>query len=155
MAETSLLLPDPEDPDNAPFWAATARGELRIQRCAGCGRRRMPPRPMCPSCRSLAHEWEEVSGRGTIWSFVVPHPPLLPAYAEVAPYNVVLVELEEEPSIRLVGNLVESADAPLDGVDPHSIEIGEKVRVVFSEVGDVRLPRWVRDGPALPVRGSP
>jgi len=144
MAETGFLLPDPEDPENAPFWAATARGELHIQRCTGCGRRRMPPRPMCPSCRSLDERWEKVSGRGAIWSFVVPHPPLLPAYAEVAPYNVVLVELEEDPTLRLVGNLVESAEGPLDGIDPSTIEIGEKVRVVFSAVGDVHLPRWVR-----------
>lgn len=85
-----------------------------------------------------------MSGRGTIWSFVVPHPPLLPAYAEVAPYNVVVVALDDDPRLRLVGNLVASAGGPLNEVDPHSIQIGEAVRVVFSPVGDVVLPRWVR-----------
>lgn len=144
MAETSFLLPDPEDPDNAPFWVATSRGELRVQRCAGCGRRRMPPRPMCPGCRSLENDWEQLSGRGTIWSWVVPHPPLLPAYAEVAPYNVIVVAMEEDPTIRLVGNLVSNADGSIGEIDPHSIEIGEAVRVVFAPVGDVHLPRWVR-----------
>jgi uncharacterized OB-fold protein len=69
---------------------------------------------------------------------------LLLAYAELAPYNVIVVALDEEPSIRLVGNLVASAEAPLNSVDPHSIEIGERVQVVFSPVEDMILPRWVR-----------
>ncbi len=143
MAETGFLLPDPQDPENAPFWTATAAGELRVQRCLDCGRRRMPPRPMCPTCRSLSNEWEKLSGRGTIWSFAVPHPPLLPAYAEIAPYNVILVALEEDPTIRLVGNLVTDPEGSIGEIDPSTIEIGQRVRVVFSPVADVFLPRWV------------
>ena len=74
----------------------------------------------------------------------LPHPPLLPAYAELAPYNVVVVAIDEEPTIRLVGNLVASEDGPINEVDPATIEIGQPVRVVFQEVGDVALPRWIR-----------
>lgn len=144
MAATGFILPGLEDPAARPFWDGTARGELLIQTCGACGVKRMPPRPMCPACRSIDVAWTKASGRGRVWSFVVPHPPLLPAYAEVAPYNVILVELEDEPSIRFVGNLVESADGPLNGVDPASIRIGEPVRVVFSQIDDVALPRWVR-----------
>jgi uncharacterized OB-fold protein len=81
-----------------------------------------------------------------VWSYVVAHPPLLPAYAEFAPYPVIVVELEEDPSLRLVGNLVESAVGPINAVDPASIRIGEPVRVVFAQVEDVALPRWVRAG---------
>jgi hypothetical protein len=99
---------------------------------------------MCPACRSLRHEWMALSGRGTIWSFVVAHPPLLPAYAELAPYNVVTVALEEDPSLRLVGNLVASPEGPINEVDPATIRIGAPVRVVFQPVGDVFLPRWMR-----------
>ena len=50
--ESSLLLPDIEDPDGAPFWEGAALGELRVQACGACGAWRMPPRPMCPKCRS-------------------------------------------------------------------------------------------------------
>ena len=57
-----------------------------------------------------------MSGRGTVWSFVVPHPPLLPAYQALAPYNVVVVTLEEDPTIRMVGNLVASPDGPIDEI---------------------------------------
>jgi len=144
VTEASFLLPELDD-DSAPFWEAAAAGELRIQACADCGRLRMPPRPMCPWCRSFEHEWRLMSGRGRVWSFVVPHPPLLPAYSELAPYNVVIVELDDDPSIRLVGNLVEDAGAPINSVDPASIEIGATVQAVFQEIGEgISLPRWVR-----------
>ena len=142
--EPSWILPDTEDEDGRSFWEGAARGELLVQKCSACGRMRIPPRPMCPDCQSLSNEWVALSGKGRVWSFVVAHPPLLPSYAALAPYNVIAVELDEDPSLRLVGNLVESAEGPLNGVDPHSIEIGEPVRVVFAQVEDVYLPRWVR-----------
>ena len=142
--DSGLILPDPEDDDAKPFWEGTARGELLVQKCGGCGRMRIPPRPMCPHCRSLANEWVPLSGKGRVWSYVIPHPPLLPAYMPFAPYNVITVELDEDPSLRLVGNLVGSAGGALNEIDPHSIRIGEPVRVVFAKVDDVHLPRWVR-----------
>ncbi len=107
----------------------------------------MPPRPMCPYCRSLDHEWVASSGRGTIWSFTVPHPPLLPAYSELAPYNVIVVALEEEPTIRFVGNLLARAGGEINEIDPATIEIGEPVTVTYTQVDDVTLPRWIRTEP--------
>lgn len=140
-------LPLPElDDDTRPFWEASIRGELVIQACTSCDRLRHPPRPMCPWCRSLESEWRSMSGRATIWSYVVPHPPLLPAFMPVAPYNVCVVALDEDPTIRLVGNLVEHEGAPIDSVDPTTIDIGSAVRVTFEQVAtDVALPRFVRD----------
>jgi len=142
--EDRFILPDTEDESVKPFWDGAARGELLVQKCRACGRMRIPPRPMCPQCRSLANEWVPLSGCGRVWSFVIPHPPLLPAYMPFAPYNVVTVELDEDPALRLVGNLVARADGPINEIDPHSIRIGEPVRVVFAKVEDVHLPRWVR-----------
>ncbi|MCD7441431.1 Zn-ribbon domain-containing OB-fold protein [Streptomyces lincolnensis] len=132
------------DTDGAPFWEYAARGELRVQACADCGELRFPPRPCCPHCQSFASEWRPVSGRGRIWSYVVPHPPLLPGYAEQAPYNVVVVELAEAPRIRLVGNLVREAGAPLNSLPADRIRIGAGVRVVFGPDG---LPQWVLERP--------
>ncbi len=142
--ESGWLLPDLEEPTTAPFWEGCARGELLVQACAACGRRRMPPRPMCPACRSTEVRWEPTSGRGRIWSYIVPHPPLLPAFAEVAPYNAIIVELEDDPSIRFVGNLVTGPDGPIGEIDPATIRIGEPVEVVFHRIDDVTLPRWIR-----------
>lgn len=144
MATSGFVLPGLGDPAARPFWEGAARGELLIQTCADCGKMRMPPRPMCPACRSLSERWTKVSGRGRIWSFVVAHPPLLPAYAELAPYNVIVVALDEDPTLRMVGNLLARPDGPINEVDPATIRIGEPVRVVFQQVEDVSLPRWVR-----------
>jgi uncharacterized OB-fold protein len=142
--ESGLLLPDVDDPATGPFWEGTARGELLVQACGACGRWRMPPRPMCPHCRSIDVTWVTTSGRGRVWSYVVPHPPLLPAYAALAPYNAIVVELDEDPSIRYVGNLLARPDGPINEVDPATIVVGEPVRVVFQDVEGVALPRWVR-----------
>lgn len=145
VADEGFLLPL-RDEDGEGFWEGALRGELRIQACGSCGRLRFPPRPMCPHCRSTSSEWKTMSGRGTIWSFVLAHPPLLEAYQAVAPYNVIVVALEEDPLIRLVGNLVTSEDGPINEVDPGTIRIGDRVRVVFQRIAeDVDLPRWVTE----------
>jgi len=88
-------------------------------------------------------EWVEVAGRGTIWSFAVPHPPLLPWYTERAPYNAILVSLDEAPYVRLAGNLLAREGGEINEVDPATIEIGAAVRVVFSPLGELRVPRWL------------
>ncbi|MFF4182181.1 Zn-ribbon domain-containing OB-fold protein [Streptomyces sp. NPDC001691] len=133
------------DDDGAPFWEYAAQGELRVQACAApdCGRLRFPPRPCCPHCQSFDSEWRRMSGRGRIWSYVFPHPPLLPDYAVQAPYNAVVVELAEDPLIRLVGNVVAEPGAPLDSVDPARLRIGARVQVAFTEVDGVTVPRWL------------
>ncbi|MET9619988.1 MULTISPECIES: OB-fold domain-containing protein [unclassified Streptomyces] len=133
------------DEDGAPFWEYAARGELRVQACAapGCGELRFPPRPCCPHCQSFDSTWRLMSGRGRIWSYVLPHPPLLPDYAAQAPYNAVVVELAEAPRIRLVGNVVTAPDAPLDSVDPARLRIGAAVKVAFTEVDGLAVPRWL------------
>jgi hypothetical protein len=141
------LLP-PIDEDSAPFFEGCRRGELRVQQCAATGRLIFPPRPMSPFAPHATPRWIAVSGRGCIWSFAVPHPPLLPWYAERAPYNVVLVALEEDPRVRLAGNLVAGPGAPLASIDPATIRIGEPVRAIFEPLaGDVVVPRWVRRAP--------
>ena len=144
-ASESLLLP-PMSPETEPFFAGTRAGELRVQRCVDTQRWIFPPRVTSPWGSHQPPEWCRVSGRGTIWSVVIPHPPLLPQFGDVAPYNVILVELAEDPTLRLVGNLVTEAGARLDSVDPHSVTIGAPVRVVFDPVTDeIHLPRWVLD----------
>lgn len=117
--------------DNAFFWDGVKQKELLIQRCAGCGKLRHPPRPMCPSCQSL--EWTAVkaSGRGTVYSFVVIHHPPFPPFDY--PHVVALVELAE--GTRLVANLID--------VDPKTVSIGMPVKVDFVAVDEeMILPQF-------------
>lgn len=131
---TRALAPVPlPDEDSAPFWEAAARGELVVQRCAACGRPRHPPRPVCPACRSFEHRWEPASGRGRVWSWIVAHPPVLPAFADLAPFNVAVVELPE--GVRMVGRIL--------GVADDRVHEGMAVEVVFEHVEEgVALPQW-------------
>ncbi len=148
-----LLLPW-IDEDAQPFWEGARRGALRMQQCSETGRLIFPPRPMSPWGQHTEPSWTTVSGRGTIWSFVVPHPPLLPQFAAFARYNVIIVALDEDPTIRLVGNLVASAGGPIDEIDPDTIEIGSAVRVAFERVTDeISMPRWTlaRSSPNTPT----
>jgi uncharacterized OB-fold protein len=143
-----FLLPS-GDEDGGFFWEGTAQGELRIQKCNACGKLRHPPRPMCPSCRSTDRGWTTMSGKATVWSYVVPHPPLLAPYSDLAPYNVIVVGLDEDPNIRLVGNLMTGPEGAINEIDPHSIRIGEPVEVVYKKFvradgSEQTLPFWVR-----------
>ena len=137
------------DADGGFFWEGTAAGELRIQKCNSCGKLRHPPRPMCTRCRSTDRGWTTMSGRATVWSYVVPHPPLLAPYSDLAPYNVIVVSLDEDPNLRFVGNLVTGPEGAINEIDPHSIRIGEPVEVVFKKFvradgSEQTLPFWKR-----------
>jgi uncharacterized OB-fold protein len=133
-------LPEPDEWSRG-FWESCRGGRLSMQRCLQCLRFRFTPRPMCPRCGSLDWDYAPVSGRGTIYSWVVAHPPVLPAFRAAVPMAIVLVELEEDPGLRMIGNLM---DCPNE-----RIEIGMPVEVVFQDLGDdVTLPQWRRRTPA-------
>jgi uncharacterized OB-fold protein/acyl dehydratase len=130
----------PRNQDNAFFWEGVDRGELLIQHCTSCGRLRHPPRPMCPNCQSL--EWDTVtsSGKGEVYSFVVPHYPQVPSFDY--PYVVAVVELEE--GTRLITNVVD--------IDPADVEIGMPVQVRFVAVDEeLTLPLFAPAPPAPPA----
>jgi len=140
----NIPLPATDDPVDAAFWDGTRLGELRIQTCGQCGQMRFPPRPMCPSCQSRASQWQPVSGRGRVWSFAAPRSPLLPAFEKLTPYVVALVELEESPSLRILGPVLRSAGAELRGVCASDVRIGVRVSVDFKLYNDdVAMPCWV------------
>ncbi|OBJ03092.1 Zn-ribbon domain-containing OB-fold protein [Mycobacterium sp. 1465703.0] len=119
-------------PDTEFFWNGLRQNKLLIQRCDGCGQLRHPPRPMCPHCRSLEWEAIESSGRGTVYSYVMPHEPKFPFFEY--PYVVVLVELDE--GVRLVSNLT--------GINPADITPGMPVEVHFQTFDDDLVLHQVR-----------
>ncbi len=118
-------------PDTAFFWDGTSAGELRIQRCSGCGALRHPPGPMCPSCGSPHPGYVVAAGTGEIFSYVVHHHPAVPG--RQLPIVVVLVTLDE--GVRMVGELI--------GAAPDQVRIGLPVRVEFARIDDeLTLPAW-------------
>ncbi|MGZ6912525.1 MAG: Zn-ribbon domain-containing OB-fold protein [Acidimicrobiia bacterium] len=116
-------------PDTQFFWDGATAHRLLVQRCAGCGELRHPPRPMCPHCNSLDWDAIESAGRATVLSFVMPRHPRYPWFDD--DYIVALVELDE--GFRLVTNLV--------GTTPTTTRTGMRVRVQFEEFdGGLVLP---------------
>lgn len=117
--------------DDQFFWDGVAAGELRLQRCAACGKLRHPPGPMCPHCHSLESSIERASGRGTVYSYVIPRHTAIESSGD--PVIAALIELEE--GARLVSNLC--------GVAPDEIRNGMAVEVFFTEFEDgVRLHQF-------------
>jgi hypothetical protein len=122
--------------DTAFFWDGTARGELRIQRCGGCGALRHPPGPMCPACGDDKPEYLLAAGTGEVYSYVVHHHPPVPGHQ--APFVIALVQLTE--GVRMVGELL--------GADPDQVRVGMPVRAEFVKVdSDLTLPCWREDRP--------
>lgn len=109
-----------------PFWEGTRAHELRLQRCNACGSYRFPPQVLCRECLAVEHEWTPVSGKATVYSFVVQHRPATPAFADDVPYVVAVVELSEGP--LLLTNIV--------GCAPDEITAGMPVEVTFVDATD-------------------
>jgi uncharacterized OB-fold protein len=129
-------------PDTAFFWAGTALGELRIQRCPACGKLRHPPGPMCPACGTPGDGGYVVAaGTGEVFSYVVHHHPPVPG--KKLPMVVALVQLPE--GVRMVGEM--------PGVAPDRVRIGLPVLVAFARLDDdLVLPAWRPAEGVLPDR---
>jgi len=120
--EGSYSKPLPQvDEVNRPFWEATRRRELVLQRCRDCRQVWYPAATNCPKCLSTNFEWSAMSGCGTVWSFIVYHHCWHRGFEKDIPYNVAMVQLEEGPIV--ISNIV--------NVKNDSIEVGMPVKVVF------------------------
>lgn len=130
--------------DNAGFWQGVAEHRLLVQRCGACAALRFPWLPGCGACGSPEWTPVEVSGDGTVYSYVVMHHPPFPAFEP--PYAVALIELAE--GVRMISNVV--------GVPPGEIRVGLPVRVEFRSYDDeLTLPVFGRVEPVAPGPRSP
>jgi uncharacterized OB-fold protein len=122
-------LPELTD-DVRPFWTGGEHGQLLIDHCNQCGQFFHPPAPICPHCLSLDVAPAPVSGRAKVAAFTVNYQAWMPDIP--VPYLVAIVEIDDQPDVRLMTRLVEcEIDAPY---------IDMPVEVVFDHVEDVWLP---------------
>ncbi|OFZ99593.1 MAG: hypothetical protein A2Z64_08560 [Betaproteobacteria bacterium RIFCSPLOWO2_02_67_12] len=134
MSEPILV---PIEMDQSWRYAATAAmarfceglKECRIEalRCEGCGRRYLPPRPVCGNCHLLLRDWVPVRDEGRLAAWTVVHVPILDARSgrtREAPYGMGLIRLD-------------GADTTLNHYvaehDPSRLAIGLRVRAVWRE----------------------
>ena len=121
MAEETQAL----DPDGDPYWAGAAEGELRYCKCGTCDASIFYPRSICPECGVTDPDWAVSKGEGSVYACTTVHR-APPAFADNAPYTVLLVELDE--GFRMMGGLVGATD----------IAIGDRVTVTFQDGPDGR-----------------
>lgn len=111
------------------FWDGVKQRKLLVQRCAECQRYQFPPDASCEACSSTALSFEEVSGRGTVFSFTetvsgARHP----YFQSILPYLVGMVQLDEQEGLIFASNFPGSEYADLT--------IGAPVEVEFQELAE-------------------
>jgi len=127
-------MPSPvADATTLPWWQAAAEHRLVVQRCAACGHTRLPPSPICPECRSAEASWQQVSGRGEVYTYTIVHRPI--AANQPLPTVIAVIALEGAGGVRLISNLV--------GIDPTAVRIGLPVELVWEDMSaDLAIPRF-------------
>ena len=127
-------VPAPDDVTRF-YWEAAADHRLLLQRCRACHKMQYPPEICCVHCRAEDFETAESTGRGVIYSHSVVDRPLHAGFIGALPYVVALVELDDQPGLLILTNLVDvPAETPL--------RCGLPVEVTFEERGSVTLPQF-------------
>lgn len=123
------------DDESRPYWEGARRHELVVLRCPSCAYYVHYPRGQCPRCGSGQLVPSRVSGRGVVHSYTITHHRAAPGFEDRVPFVVALVELEEQPGLRIISNL--------SGCGPDEMRIGMPVEVVFEDVTPgVTLPQF-------------
>lgn len=138
MIEPTRPLPRFPEPDTEPFWALTRSHRLGYQVCDDCGGLVFYPRSHCPHCIGGHLAWHESQGLGRIYTYTIIRQHGHPAFRNMAPYVVALVDLDE--GFRLLTQVV--------NCDPQAVSVGQRVRVSWVDEGEVALPAFA------PVGGS-
>ena len=131
MSDIKKQLPIVSSSDKA-FWEGARRHELMAYKCANCGALYYPVTD-CTACDNPKMEWTRVSGKGSIYTYIIYHQVYHPAWKGDAPYNVSWIKLDEGP--LLMSNVVECRNEEL--------HIGMPVEVVFDDVNEeITLPKF-------------
>jgi len=144
---------DDLDGENVTYFKHCSEHDFHLQKCDDCSLLRYPPTSGCPWCSSPKSTWTKVEAKGEVHSYNEVHHAIQPAFKAVAPYMLLLVDLDtqkgsptEDDALRVAANLM-TADgkfAPPDMVK--KVGIGTRVRMVFVDVADgLSIPQWTID----------
>jgi uncharacterized OB-fold protein len=124
------------DESTKPFWDAATDRRLMAPRCDACRRWQWPPAAECGECGSVAVRWVELSGGGTVYSFIVDHRNMVPGFEGAYIVALVVPDEVEDDTVRLVTNL--------PGCPPEDVRIGMKVSVTYEDLQPgVTIPQFV------------
>jgi uncharacterized OB-fold protein len=127
MTETNVLPPMPVvTPLTEFFWEGANQHRLMILRCQSCGHFVHYPRPMCERCLSETLAPEQVSGRGTLYSYTITNKAFHPYWVDRLPYVLASVELEEQVGLKMPSNVI--------NCEHDRLAVGMPLEVAFHEV---------------------
>ncbi|MCT2535348.1 OB-fold domain-containing protein [Aquibacillus koreensis] len=115
-----------------PFWDGVARGEFLLQWCTACKKWVFYPRTHCQHCWSDQLNWKEASGLATLQTWSTVHKPGHPAWQEIAPYVVAVVQLEEGPTMM--------TQLLIDQRNKDQLQAGIALQIQYVQCGDHVLP---------------
>ncbi|MXP24156.1 hypothetical protein GIY30_22730 [Gordonia sp. HNM0687] len=118
--------------ESVEFWAGANEHKLKIQRCSETLNYIYPPDTVSPWTRRETLEYVEVSGRATLYSYAGLSQAFHAGFADHLPYVIALVELEEQPGLRMITNIV--------GTPLEELSIGLPLIVDFDDRGEQTVP---------------
>lgn len=128
--------PVPEGLDQ-PYFAALNEDRFVLQNCSACNRLQHPPQEACTKCGSGDNlDWRQLSGKGKIYSFGVVYDSPITTLQADQPYNVAVIEIDEDPEIHLL--------SALPGTPVDEVPIGSNVQIVFEATPETgqKVPEW-------------
>jgi uncharacterized OB-fold protein len=131
-------LPDMR-PEGDPFWAGTKEHKLLLPADKN-GTPFWYPRANVPGTLEPT-QWIESKGEGTVYTYSTHFIGPSKAYKGDPPHIVALVDLDEG-GVRMMTNIVRDEEG-FPSVDPETVSIGMRVRVVFHDATDeITLPKF-------------
>ena len=116
--------------DTKMFWEGCKEHKLEIQRCKKCGKLRWPAAFLCPDCLSSETEMQEMSGEGTLYSYVTFQKAFHPSVQDKVPYTVGVVEMEG--GVRIISNIVDC--------EPEQLACNKKVKMKWMDCEEYTKP---------------
>ena len=114
---------------SAPFVEGLQTQVLRYQHCPQCGQSQTLARYACAHCGSDALQWKQATGTATVRALTVVSRAPSDDFRELAPYTLVIAELDEGP--RLMGH-----------AHP-AVHIGARVKADFFQHKERSLIRFI------------
>lgn len=101
------------------------RYRLEAAKCKSCAMISFPPRLVCPSCKGKSFETVRLSDEGKLVTYSIMRS-ASDKFSKETPFAVGIVELSD--GVRLTAQI---ADA-----DPDTLDIGQRVKLVFRKIQD-------------------
>lgn len=121
--------------DSQGFWSNLQDNKITLQRCQSCREWQFPNLECCRHCAGEL-KFEPISGKGTLYTYIVEHHRIAPGFAGRFPYVIGLITPDEAPHIRI--------PSQIPNADPKTVKVGLKVKADIEPLkgGEHKIAVW-------------